>query len=101
MSTATLTTAPACPPWCTQDLIDDDGAVLHESAPEFIEASGGKSLIAGSVSLRLNRYDLAGLAGVVAVSVDSHPDGVDLNAAELRQLAAAALNLADQIEETR
>ncbi|GAA1550586.1 hypothetical protein GCM10009827_084070 [Dactylosporangium maewongense] len=75
--------------------------MLHESAPEFIETAGGKSLIVGSVSLRLNRYDLAGLVGVVAVSVDSHPIGVDMNAAELRQLAAAALNLADQIEETQ
>lgn len=100
MNTATLTTAPACPSWCAMHIADED-AVIHEGVPLAVVAAGGEGMVAGSVFLHVNRYDTSTTTGDVAVSVDLTQNGIDLTAAELRQLAAAALNLADQMEATR
>ncbi len=100
MSPAILTTASSCPSWCTTHLADED-AVIHEGHALTVDAAGGEGMVAGSVFLHVNRYDTTAATGDVAASINLTQNGVDLSAAELRQLAAAALNLADLIEVTR
>lgn len=100
MSTTTLTRTAAriCPPWCVRDLIDPDGSVLHESGTTTVTAAGGSGMVGGTVCLKLNRYDESGRAGTAGVCLTSSSDGIDLSAAEMLQLAAAAQLLAGQAD---
>jgi len=94
-------TAPTCPPWCRKHATDPDGSICHEGQPLTIRAAGGGNLVSGEVTLNLNRFDEYGITGQTAVVITASPDGIDLTAAELRQVAAAAHNLADQAETGR
>ncbi len=100
MNTATLTTVAVCPPWCTRHMTDPDGSIVHEGSPTTVTAAGDEKLVGGVIGLFLNRFDERGALGVTAACLTSSQDGIDLTAGELRQLAAAALNLADLIEVT-
>ena len=99
-SPALFTAKAACPPWCATHLADED-AVIHEGLSLAVVAAGGEGTVAGSVFLHANRYDTPTTTGDVAASINLTQNGVDLSAAELRELAAAALNLADLIEVPR
>ncbi len=74
--------APTCPTWCVTHLTDE-GAVVHEGALVTVEAAGGEGMVGGSVSLRVNRYDVPAVTGQVAASIDLTQNGVDLGAASL------------------
>ncbi|MGI5245130.1 DUF6907 domain-containing protein [Dactylosporangium sp. CA-139066] len=103
MSAATLTrtTARTCPPWCRKHGTDPDGSICHEGEPITVQAAGGGNLVAGEVDLYLNRFDEYGITGQAAIVITASPDGIDLTAAEARQVAAAVLYLAEQLEATR
>ncbi len=101
MSPVTLTTAPVCPPWCAAHMTDPDGSVCHEGTAVEVTVAGDEILVGGVVRLTLTRFDEPGRVGTVAVCLQSSQDGIDLAAADLRQVAAAVLNLADQIEVSR
>ena len=75
--------------------------MIHEGAVQEIVLAGGASLVPGTLTMRLDRYDASDGIGEVAVSIDLTQPGIDMNAVELRHLAAVALHLADQLEVTR